>query len=169
MVSKNAVEERGTILIISLTMDKKAIADNSDAVKEILQKYKFHAIKRGENFYAVSASVSTGRNYLHRLVLGTAVVGRNVTHKDGNSLNCCMSNLVIKTTRQLLEDAKHMHNPVVGIHKRRNGWVVSWYDGCECRQRYKIFSTKYTEPGRAYELAVRFRLDRHEGSPMAIV
>ena len=168
MVSKIAVEERGTILIISLTMDKKAIADNSDAVKEILQKYKFHAIKRGENFYAVSASVSTGRNYLHRLVLGTAVVGRNVTHKDGNSLNCCISNLLVKTTRQLLADAKHLRNPIVGIHKRRNGWLVAWYDSVCRNRRYKLFSTKYTEPGRAYELAVRFRLDRHGGSPMSM-
>jgi hypothetical protein len=46
--------------------------------------------------------------------------------------------------------------------------MVSWFDGVQNRQRYRLFSTKKIEPGRAYELAVRFRLDRHHGSPLTL-
>lgn len=163
---KNKVEENGPVLLVALTMDKTAVVDNNDRMKEILTEHKFHAIKRGEDiYYASSMSKKYGRLYLARLVLGNdAVAGGHVAHKDGNSLNCCAANLIVKTRRQLLVDAKQLRNPVVGIYKRRNGWMVAWFDSLSGKQRYKMFSTKKMEPGRAYELAVRFRMERHDGS-----
>lgn len=164
----NKVEERGPVLLITLTMGKIAIADNDESVKEILKKYRFSTIKRKlsdglDAFYAVSVSAITGRNYLHRLVLGLdTVAGRNVYHKDGNPLNCCRSNLEVKRTKDLLIDAKRLRNPVVGVSKNKKGWIAVWIDK-EGDRHYKLFSFKYNEPGRAYELAVNHRVSMHAG------
>ena len=169
----NQVEELGAILLVTLTLDKKAIVDNDERVKEILRKYKFCAIKRqrfggGDVYYAVSISVRTGRNYLHRLILGLeSVAGKNVHYNDGNTLNCCRSNLVVKATKDLLTDAKRLHNPIVGVHRRKNGWVAVWTNG-QGDRRYKLFSFKYNTPERAYELAAQYRVSRHAGNPWSM-
>ena len=168
MEYRNEVEERGPVLIITLTMGKQAVADNDEIVKELLRIYRFGAIKRPLTdgscaYYAVSVSAKTGRNYLHRLVLGQDnVAGKNVYHRDGNPLNCCRSNLVTKSTKDLLSDSRRLRNPVVGVHKHKNGWISVWIDGNGDRH-HKLFSTKRLESAAAYEMAVNHRACKHAG------
>jgi hypothetical protein len=157
----NQVEERDNILLITLTMGKKAIADNTDFVREILRNYNFITIKRRLKdgscaYYAVSISIRTGRNYLHRLILGNAqIAGQNVYHRDGNSLNCCRANLVAKSSSDLLSDARQLHSPATGVKKSLNRFIAIWTDSRGVRH-HKCIPIDPSDPGRAYGLALDY-------------
>jgi hypothetical protein len=155
---RNPVVESGNFLIVHLTMGKVAILDNNEISRAILKNYHFHAIKRNQNFYAVGESMATGKNYLHRLVLGLNAVGMNVCAVDGNLLNCCRSNLILKTTLEILDDIRNQESPFKGVHKRKNGWVVVYIDS-ENKRRHKAFTaSKFgNSMYAAYSYAVNFR------------
>lgn len=90
--------------LIKLTQGKFAQVDDEDFEK--LNKYKWHAQKDGNTFYAVrksliKASIDGGRKkvHMHRVILG-APPGVLCDHIDGDGLNNQRCNLRIATRQE---------------------------------------------------------------------
>ena len=155
----NHVEEDGQVLLVGLSMGKTAILDNNETNKELLKSHAFYAIKvatiHGDVYYAVTYGMHRKRLYLHRMVVGPALQeGKRVHHLDGNSLNCCVGNLVAKSCAEQMHDAKRQRNPVPGIYKRSDCWLASWRTSApDGKKHYRLFKYKYCSEDRAYELA----------------
>jgi hypothetical protein len=107
---------------------------------------------------------------MSHLVLGLGYSDRNrcVDQIDGNTLNCCRSNLVVKTASCMLYDAQRANDvPVPGIWLRRGvGWVSTYIHvdsttGAR-RRRYRTFKLKYNLPSVAYVMAQRYAAERGE-------
>ena len=166
---KNPVTECGQVLLIELGAGKIARADNTDAVKEILRRYRFRAIRRtsGSNYYyAVHDHHKGPRVTLHRFVMGDAVApGNNVFHQDGDSLNCCRGNLEVRSKGWALMrgfERIHAHGTaksrrkrgVTGIYRRPHAYVASWVNTKSGAKHYKLFSFSDSSKEDAYALAV---------------
>src|SRR5690242_7752855 len=95
---------------IPLTQGKVAIIDAADAD---LCRYKWHAIRQGNTWYARTNITVSGRPaktrqktvLMHRLVVG-AEVGQEVDHQDGDGLNNCRSNLRVCTKQENARNRK---------------------------------------------------------------
>lgn len=155
---KNRVYEDVFSMVVILTKGKAALVDNDEYVKGILRTYKFHAIRRGENqYYALSTSTGTGRNYLHRLIVAnllSTMPGGYVLHEDGNPLNCKRENLFVRSsTCQMMRAVKLQlqSHDAVNIYQRINGWVVSFTeDGV--RRKYQLFAPNDRESAEHFRL-----------------
>jgi len=81
--------EGGEIRFIPLTKGKVAIVDAADY--EWLSKYKWHAVRCGQRFYAYRSRNKRSIS-MHRIIMGEPK-GMVVDHIDGNALNNRRSNL----------------------------------------------------------------------------
>ena len=115
---------------IPLTQGQVAVVD--DDIYEELMKYKWHAQKHRNTYYARRTVHEKGNNgkcrcvMLHHIVIGNPPLGMIVDHIDGNGLNNQRSNLRFVTCRQNQQNqhiAKTSQYPGVHWHKKINRWV----------------------------------------------
>jgi len=81
---------------ITLTQEKVALVDDEDF--EFLNKWKWHAQKIGNTFYAARGQRIKGSKkqitfYLHRVIMNVTNKNTLIDHKDRNGLNCQKINL----------------------------------------------------------------------------
>lgn len=97
--------------MIKLTQGKYAIVD-ADMYEQLI-KYKWHAIKKPNTYYAAtSVRVCKGKQkniFMHRLINETPD-GFVTDHVDGNGLNNCKDNLRTATTNQNMHNQKPQEN-----------------------------------------------------------
>ena len=83
---------------IPLTQGQFAIVDDEDY--KWLSQFKWHAAKRGKNFYATRHLVKEKRKiYMHQQVMNTQQ-GQELDHKNGNGLDNRKENLRFCTRSQ---------------------------------------------------------------------
>jgi hypothetical protein len=103
---------------IQLSRGQVAMVDDADF--ELLNKWKWHAKKFSNSFYAartmgVNEDVNRGTMLMHRQILGCLDKSIDVDHKDRNGLNNTRANL------RLCSDSQNMKN--------RGAWGISKYLG----------------------------------------
>ena len=96
---------------ILLTQGKYAIVDEGDF--EWLSQWKWHAVRKRDKYYATrkvmlaynreTKKITNQTIYLHRLLMGEPM-GKEVDHRDGDSLNNCRFNLRECTHMQNLQN-----------------------------------------------------------------
>jgi len=84
-------------LEIPLSQGKVALVDSADW--ELLSKFRWHAAKRCQTYYAASMQFRDFGYYLHRVITG-AKPGEHVDHKNGNGLDNRRDNLRICTNAE---------------------------------------------------------------------
>lgn len=155
---RNEIAWRGNgMLVVKLTKDKAVVVDDTEEVCAVLAKHKFFTVSRKsksgdiERFYA-ACMMRKNQVLLHRL-LRPPPEGMFLHHRDGNGLNCCRNNLVVKTRLAVMNDAKKLRSPVSGIHQRKNGFIASWRDARTGRTRHKLFHFNGNPPHVAFDAA----------------
>jgi len=141
--------EGGEIRFIPLTKGKVAIVDAEDYAW--LSQYKWHASKKGYNWYAC-------RNYnrsivcMHRVIMN-APKGMLVDHIDHNGLNNRRSNLRLCTSSQNHQNRERTRGTsnYKGVYreKRYRKWCASVY--FEGRNHYLGSFSNEVEAARAYD------------------
>ena len=107
---------------IALTQGKVAVVDNEDFAE--LNKFKWHAIKMGNAYYAVR-SKKAQMILMHRVILG-AVLKQQIDHRDHNGLNNQRDNI------RLCSRAQN------GMNRRKQKNTSSQYKGvCWDKQNKK--------------------------------
>lgn len=113
---------------IKLTQGKIALIDDEDF--ELVNKYRWYAHKRNNNFY-VRTSIKKNSQFtkieIHRLIMNTIDSNNFVDHIDGNGLNNQKSNLRICTHHQNLmnqQKRKNTSSKYKGVrwHKLTQKW-----------------------------------------------
>lgn len=137
------------IRFIPLTKGKFAIVDAADY--NWLSRYKWHAVRSGDRFYAYRSKNKRCLS-MHRVITG-APKGKVVDHRDGNSLNNRRSNLrVCKISENLYNcRGRNMTSKYKGVHwdKQHKKWVAAITD----RGKYKFIGhfDRESEAARAYD------------------
>lgn len=116
--------------LIPLTQGKFAMVD--DELFEELNKFKWCALKKGRNFYAVrNMPGARGTNiYMHRAITD-ALPGQEPDHVDGNGLNNLLTNLSLgdhlANTHSFLKRRVGVSSEYRGVYwdKRRQKWHAS--------------------------------------------
>lgn len=124
---------------IKLTKGKVSIVD--DDLFEYLNRFKWHASKNGNVFYARRAiSMNPGYHglYLHHIVIGFPLHKKQIDHINGDGLDNRRKNLRIVTQRQNLSNLK--------IH--REGKTSSMYVGVYWHSPYKKWASKIRVNGK---------------------
>jgi hypothetical protein len=127
--------EGGEIRLIPLTQGKIAIVDAADYAW--LSQYKWHASKKGYNWYACR-NYNRSIVYMHRVIMN-APKGMLVDHIDHNSLNNRRSNLRVCTSSE-----NHQNR------ERTRG--TSNYKGVYREKRYRKWRASVHFEGRNYYL-----------------
>ena len=111
---------------IPLTQGKVALVDDGDF--EWLSKFKWHALKRGNVFYAGRSSPrDNGKKrmiIMHREILGLKPGDPGVDHRDGNGLNNRRENL-----RRATKSQNAMNQQKTRGTSRFKG--VRWHKDCK--------------------------------------
>lgn len=132
-------------IVLRINEERAFIVDDTPVIFDLLQKHRFFLYKCGVRTYP-ACKINKKRVLLQRLVINVPP-GMCVHHRDGNSMHCCASNLLIKTRQKLLYDARRLINTVPGVYKRKNGFLASWKSPTNPHsRRYKLFPFScYTE------------------------
>lgn len=107
---------------IKLTQGKVALVDDEDF--EVLNKYKWHAYKSGNLYYAGRGVYENGKVYsvkMHRQILGLTNPKIHCDHKNGNGLDNSRNNL-----RQCTH-AQNQRNVSARACNRSGFKGVSWH------------------------------------------
>lgn len=135
---------------VKLKEDRAVVLDDTPEMWELIRTRKIYIASNGKKDYPVCWS--GGRKVHLSRIIANPPENMVVHHRNGLPLDCSRSNLIIKTRRKTLDDAKRVRTPVKGIYFRKDGYVASWIDR-DGRRRYKLFKfSMYNESG-AYTLA----------------
>jgi len=141
--------ENGQIRFIPLTKGQVAIVDAEDY--EWLSKYKWHAVKTGDKYYAYRSRNKRSLS-MHRMIMNEPK-GMIVDHKDGNGLNNRRSNLRVCTTSQNHQNRRRTFGSsrYKGVHwdKKSNKWAAAITD----KGKYKFLGhfDDEVEAAKAYD------------------
>ena len=113
--------------LVKLTQGKFAFVD--DDIFEIVNKYKWHVVKRGKNNYASRTCLEGKKKiiYMHRFILDITNPKEIVDHVDGNGLNNIKKNIRICNTFENARNSRSRENKssiYKGVHfnKKSNKW-----------------------------------------------
>lgn len=117
--------------LIQLTKGKFAIVDDKNF--EWLNKFKWHAIRGTNTYYAIRHNNVGGKRnniFMHQLIVGNNTLKLLTDHWDGNGLNNQESNLRSCTST---ENNRNQRNRIgytsiykgVSWSKQNNGWLAS--------------------------------------------
>lgn len=93
---------------ITLSRDLKAQVDDEDY--DYINKWKWSAMPRGKNFYAIRIKKINGKNktfLMHREIIKNIPEGKEIDHVDRNGLNNQKSNLRIVDHRENLKNSRN--------------------------------------------------------------
>lgn len=134
--------------LIPLTQGKSAIIDDKNFDR--FSKFKWHAMKSRNTFYAARTTNSGKKIYMHREVMEGKADGALIDHKDHNGLNNTEDNLRV---------SDHSTNAIncSPNRKRRTGknGKSSRYLGVKRCQK-KLFYTNKAGELRVYETKLKF-------------
>lgn len=142
---------------IKLTQGKFALVD--DDMFEKLSKYKWHALKRCNTFYANKRGKNNSKIQMHRVVLNTPD-DMETDHKDGNGLNNQRSNLRVCSHSENCRNKKKPKNNTTGYKglswcERNKKWLVRI---CVNKKRIYLghFKTKKSAYKAYCEASIKF-------------
>ena len=114
---------------IKLTQGQVAFVDDEDF--EYLNKFKWHALKRGQRYYAMKRIYLGKYKYsaisMHKFIIGKPQSGFDIDHINGNGVDNQKCNLRFVTRRQNLQNrhngTRSSKYPGVSLKKnRRKKW-----------------------------------------------
>jgi len=114
---------------IQLTQGKVAIVDDEDY--QMVNQFKWYALKNGNTFYARRVVPVNGRQktvHMHQFIIGDTPKKSDIDHKDGNGCNNQKLNLRICTHQENMMNQKKPDKNCTSIykgvcwHKRDNKW-----------------------------------------------
>lgn len=100
----------GNTVWIKLTQGKETCIDLVDWPE--VQKYRWHATKQQDYWYAIAEPVDNQRIKLHRLLCPTS---KDIDHKDGNTLNNQRFNIRPATKTENMQNRRVAKSNKVGL------------------------------------------------------
>lgn len=140
----------GIMKEITLTKGFKAFVDDADF--EMLSGFKWYALKKGHNIYALSWCKGTGATIrMHRLLLN-AKKGEIVDHINGNGLDNRRENLRIVSASINTLNSKHYATNTSGYRgvRKTKKWVARFAQRVAGKYVYHHLGT-FDTPEEAHE------------------
>jgi hypothetical protein len=162
---KNVVTARsdGT-MVIDLSQGRKAIVDDTPAVRTLLAKYRFYCNRSstGKPYAKTSMARTAGKRRtacLHQLLIPSGGPGFDVDHVNGDTLDNRMANLRVVSHRiNSTNRVLHRNNKsgVCGLSRRigENKWIAKWVGSDGVSHAAGFADLKYGGSAHARELAI---------------